>query len=656
MLLKCYARILLLLLLIILNCQSQGQSLSIHSLTDELHSFYDPGILPGFAEGKVAQISSYDTTGGNDDGFNGRFSFLKKLPDGSLLLADLTGPGVINRIWTPTPTTDTLDFYIDNNDKPAFSIPFIDLFSGKQFPFTAPLCGNQLGGYYCYFPILFQKSCRIIDRGKKIQFHQIQYRIFPSTDKVTPFNIALNPDEKAALDKIARLWNKTDRTCLDFYPKSAESVSANKVIATLNPGDTNQIFSSDKGGRIVGIEFSWNGPNSWNKNIDLRISWDDESYPAVYCPIEDFFGFSFGEPSMQSLLLGATEHSAYCYFPMPFDHHAQIELIYRTGSADLSEIPIKAIIYKSSRIRNREKEGKFYAVWNSHSYSSGDGPHVFLNTMGKGHYVGSVLQASGLRAGMTYFFEGDDSTAIDGSARIHGTGSEDYFNGGWYALMDRWDTRMSLPLHGALDYSLAFCRTGGYRLYLTDKISFDKSIFQSIEHGPVNNSTPASYTSVAFYYCDKNPGAQLMPNDELTRITIPDTLMIYPQMMACRFDGDIHIKTTWGLNTGGLSFIYTVAGEAAMSIALDEIPKGHYKILFDYMKMPDGCQFSVWKRQTQISPWIDATRDPRQRFEWDYIGDLQLTELAKSISIRFKATENHTMMMINRIILVKQKE
>ena len=52
---------------------------------------------------------------------------------------------------------------------------------------------------------------------------------------------------------------------------------------------------------------------------------------------------------------------------------------------------------------------------------------------------------------MTYFFEGDDSTAIDGEFRIHGTGSEDFFNGGWYAMMDRWDGKLSLPLHGALD-------------------------------------------------------------------------------------------------------------------------------------------------------------------------------------------------------------
>ena len=56
---------------------------------------------------KVASVSSYDRTGGNDDGFGGKYSFVRKENDG-LVLADLKGPGVIYRIWTPTPTDDVM--------------------------------------------------------------------------------------------------------------------------------------------------------------------------------------------------------------------------------------------------------------------------------------------------------------------------------------------------------------------------------------------------------------------------------------------------------------------------------------------------------------------------------------------------------------------
>ena len=41
----------------------------------------------------VASISSYDRTGGNNDGFGGQYSFVRK-EEGGLVLADLKGPGV----------------------------------------------------------------------------------------------------------------------------------------------------------------------------------------------------------------------------------------------------------------------------------------------------------------------------------------------------------------------------------------------------------------------------------------------------------------------------------------------------------------------------------------------------------------------------------
>src|SRR5688572_1297467 len=66
---------------------------------------------------KVGSVSSYDRTGGNDDGFSGRYSFVRKEGD-ALVLADLQGPGVITRIWTPTPTDDPMEFYFDGETQP----------------------------------------------------------------------------------------------------------------------------------------------------------------------------------------------------------------------------------------------------------------------------------------------------------------------------------------------------------------------------------------------------------------------------------------------------------------------------------------------------------------------------------------------------------
>ncbi len=160
------------------------------------------------------QTSSYDRTGWNDDGFSGRFSFVRRNPDSSLVLFDEQGPGVINRIWTPTPTEDNLDFYIDDTTRPAFTIKYLDLFSGKVFPFVAPLCNNQLGGYYCYLPIPFQKRCMIVLRGKHNQFYQIGFRSYPKGTRVKNFDINFSTEEKAALQQLQSLWNKKSEPSL----------------------------------------------------------------------------------------------------------------------------------------------------------------------------------------------------------------------------------------------------------------------------------------------------------------------------------------------------------------------------------------------------------------------------------------------------------
>ena len=151
--------------------QSQKKTADSITLSSVLASLYDVSLLPQYLDNTFsAQSSSYDTTGGNDDGFSGKYSFIRRNTDSSLVIFEAKGAGVINRIWTPTPSDDTLDIFLDAKEAPALSIQFSDLFSGKLAPFLAPLCGNDLGGFYCYFPLLFNNGCKIVCRGKKCSF------------------------------------------------------------------------------------------------------------------------------------------------------------------------------------------------------------------------------------------------------------------------------------------------------------------------------------------------------------------------------------------------------------------------------------------------------------------------------------------------------
>jgi hypothetical protein len=625
-----------------------------HSLAEELKALYDVSLLPEYLDSKmIAQVSSYDTTWKNDDGFSGKYSFLRRNADSSLVIFDVKGGGVINRIWTATPTQDTLDFFIDDYQKPAFSISYTDLFLGKVFPFVGPLCGNQLGGFYCYLPIPFEKSCMIVSRGKKMQFHQIQYRLYKKGAGIKSFSLKLNEEEKKAIENVASLWNKEKKSVSDFY-STPVSVSSGRF--EIEPGKTITVFETDKGGRILGFELSpASAFEGLNKNVDIKITWDDEANPAVFCPVADFFGYAFGNASMQSLLLGSQDKRNYCYYPMPFDKAARIELVHRIdGSVSQNPANITVQVWHSTKKRIPEREGKFYSHWNKNLKSQPGRPHVFLDVSGKGHYVGTLLQAQGMRAGMTYFFEGDDSTSIDGSFRMHGTGSEDYFNGGWYAMMDRWDGKMSLPLHGSLDYSLPFCRTGGYRLYLSDKLSFEKSFYHSIEHGPAGNEFPVDYTSLGLYYSDSPVKEIKTPSAELSRVFLPDTLIIYPQLMDYNLFGNINVKTTWKYGTGGESYLFTPGNDSWLRISLKEIPQGMYSLFFDIMKEPYGCDFSLWQRQKPISDWLSACNGTEERVKDLYVCDIVIPELENTLTIRFKTDKQKSSLMLNRIILIRK--
>lgn len=624
---------------LVINLFAQKNQINV---TTELNKIENIQNLPVYLEGTVErEISSYDTTGNNDDGFSGKYSFIRKNPDNTLVIFETHGNGVINRIWTPTPTDDTLDFYLGDTVNPSFSIRFSDLFSGKVFPFIAPLTGNELGGYFCYFPIPFNGGCKIVFRGKKMQFYQIQYRSYPDTYHVENFKLDLDQSAKGELNALPEKWNEAG---------NMDGKSTLHKAILLSPGKAVILFKLSKGGRIVGIRLNpAEAFRGLNKQIDLKITWDNESKPAVYMPIADFFGYAFGKESMQSLLLGTINNTNYCYFPMPFKQGAKIELVYRLSDKVKSEpVKIKADIFLSDKKYDPEKEGKFYAFWNPDMNAPLGKPHVFLEGKGKGHYVGTILQAQGLNPGMTIFFEGDDITTIDGEMRMHGTGSEDYFNGGWYALLDRWDRKMSLPLHGALDYSLPYARTGGYRLFISDKMPFGKEISHTIEHGPEKNNVPVDYTSVALYYASKeitNTQQEVKPDNSLTKVFIPDTFMIYPQLMqysiagAVKIDGNLMESATGGL----------------VQINLSDLPKGSYKLYADMQKTPDGGEIVIWQRQKQVSKPISFYAEKKETFPNEYICDVNIDDFKNTITLHFKPDEVKSKIYIHRLVLVRKK-
>ena len=260
--------------------------------------------------------------------------------------------------------------------------------------------------------------------------------------------------------------------------------------------------------------------------------------------------------------------------------------------------------------------------------------------------MGTIQQAQGLRPGMTLFFEGDDSTYIDNKMRLHGTGSEDYYNGGWYALLDRWDRGNSLPIHGCLDYSLPMGRTGGYRFFLSDKMSYEKEIYHGMEHGEVKNNFPVDYTSVSFFYSAQPLNEREEPSDEQRVVYRPTVHVYFPQLMKLTLGGGVQVVHDRGIRM-------TTRHNGMVRIMLDDVPEGKYKVLINYFEKPNGADFQIWQRQKQLSDWISTKGDKELFKDRKYVGDIELTEQTNSITVHVKSNGGEKQFELSLITLEK---
>ena len=294
----------------------------------------------------------------------------------------------------------------------------------------------------------------------------------------------------------------------------------------------------------------------------LRMYWDGEASPSVEVPVGDFFGLGFGlRRNFVSLPLQMSPQDGKgfnCWFPMPFSDGARFEVEnqgeglvifyyyidyeeYPEPDPELARFhalwnrsPISAGIAaekgwtrKDYRLDDRKPVGAglgFGEPW-SEPNLSGERNYVILDTRGDGQYVGCVLNIDVFERQVNdWYGEGDDMVFIDGEPwppRLHGTGTEDYFN---TAFCPRQE--YSAPYHGITLYSGDEAWPWGgknsmYRFHIEDPIRFDESIRVTIETGHAN-ALANDYSSTAYWYqtASSRPLPRLAPVAE--RLPRPD--------------------------------------------------------------------------------------------------------------------------------------
>ncbi len=583
---------------------------------------------------KVGMFSSYDRTGGNDDGFSGKYSYLRK-EDGGLVIAEMEGPGIIYRIHMPLLSDDPIEFYFDGEAAPRIRMKITELFDGKHAPFLSPWIGNGAGGHYSYFPLAYEHSCKVVVRAEKFHFYQINYAEYPKDFVTSSYHDSTSEAFLRDTQQVKKLFELAGSDITSYLVPKGVKVQTETVRKTLPPGQAVKLFETNVPGRIVGLKL---GPAAAfageGRDILIKMYWDGEREPSVASPVGDLFGYSFGEPAARALLFGTSENTNYLYFPMPFEKSARIELVSARASGPPLEVQAEIT---TAPIPKAPDEGKFYAFWRRENPTREGIPYTYFAATGTGHIVGVILQAQGMKSGTTEFFEGDDRAVIDGALAIPGTGSEDSFNGGWYDVPGRWETRRSFPLSGCLDYKKPLGRTGGYRLMITDAYSFKESINYAIEHGPEGNKVPTDYASVVFLYARARPeGDFALPPVADRRIIDPEKIVFVPGWNVPIHSSSLQNATLakreekiGGTEVRYLSLKATgedIFGDHHISFILDIPSAGYYKIGIEALQGPDQGIVHMFRDDQPLGDSVNLYAPSRQASALCPLGIVELTK------------------------------
>ncbi len=249
------------------------------------------GNLPLLAVGETRSISPENPTGAPGGGCgatpaaDGPASRLGKgwkarpcieLPAGqTVVLADISGPGVIQHIWMtvdPKALRDcVLRMYWDGEPAPSVEVPLGDFFACGHGLATKvnslPVAVNPSGGLNSYWPMPFRKSARLTLENQHPQtlpcfFYQVTYALQPLPEHAACFHAQ---------------WRRSATR-----RESPEHMLLDKVCGQ---------------GHYVGTYLAWTplGSGWWGEGEVKFYVDDDEDHPSICgTGTEDYFGGAWG--------------------------------------------------------------------------------------------------------------------------------------------------------------------------------------------------------------------------------------------------------------------------------------------------------------------------------------------------------------------------
>jgi hypothetical protein len=496
--------------------QSQGSSsaraFSYSDLVSRLVDLEAVSVLPEAGVG-MAQWSSYHRDS-RYDAASGRYVAWDRNGDSSgvirqegdqLVLAEMTGPGCIWRIWSASPRDGRVRIFLDGADAPAVDLPFLDYFSRSAAPFSYPeLVYKAAAGSNNFVPIPYQKSCRIVADKTFGAFYHFTYGTFPAGTKVPTFRRNLLPEDMTALERVDRFLAGGLGTDPAGRRRGARILSRQVEVPPAESVEVAEIH----GPRAVTAlkirlrrEYSLEESAVVLRSVTLRMRWDDRKEPAVWAPLGDFFGTAPGLNHFRTLPAGMTPDGFYSYWYMPFERRARIEL----ANDGKESVPLTVTIEHAPLALPAGRYGRFHAKWHRDAFPPSEPERAvdwtLLTTRGIGRFCGVMLHVwnpKGTYKG-DWWGEGDEKFFVDGEKfpSTFGTGTEDYFGYAW-SFAELFQRGFHAQTFNRFD------NTGHVsvnRFQIADGIPFRKS-FDGYLEKYFPNELPAIYAATSYWYLD----------------------------------------------------------------------------------------------------------------------------------------------------------
>ncbi len=585
------------------------------------------------ADTQTLQVSSFDRSGGDLDlstgNRNGIGGCLASGGAGCVIAED-RGAGELDSIWFTRDGGNVRaigKIRIELDGQTVIDAPLQSLVNGALgAPFVWPLVANAAqspGGVYIKVPMPYRQSMRI-SVASNLEYYHVDYRHFATPNGVTTFS-----SSDPALDVLATL-----RGAGTVDPKPAEPTAVhNNRIVDLPAGSGLTIAEATGSGSISALRLRLQEPtDELLSGLRLQIEFDGRT--LVDSPLGEFFGAGLGANDVRSLMFAAIPQpggslSLAEWWPMPFARTARITLV-NTTDAPFPGIDSDVVTTPDPQWAAALASGRAgYFTARSHAGPTTFGQDwLFADQHGQGKFVGvsHTIRGSRIRTSFSddapYFLEGAERVYTDGSPspQWYGTGTEDFYEGGWYF---KDGTRFSGPLTGQPDQRTAgggcadYC-VAVYRLMLGDAIGYHSAIRFGIEHGKRNMVQP-DYSSTAFLYTQPNetttssdevsagdPGSRLLHGYTDTDAT--------DQLLVSEYEGNDDMRPIVGLvraTRAAINFHVGIdpdnhgillhrtsdqaTGYQSVNVAIDGIPAGNWL-------QPRSNNFHRWLDDTYLVP------------------------------------------------------